>query len=290
MLKKRVWEILDVAPEGDRVSQIESTIMFSLILLNATALILSTVEALNESYSVFFTLLEDVSIVLFTLEYLGRLWSCTVLPEYRSPFLGRLRFAFTLESLIDLLAILPFYLSFVDLDLRMLWLLRLLRIFRLLKLARYSTAVSLLGATIYARRAELIATGLLMFLILMIGSTLMFFAEREAQPDKFPDIPTAMWWAVITLTTIGYGDVFPITTLGKVIGGFIAIFGIGFVALPTGIISVGFVEELRAFKESQKQNSAEKAVDTQDSVSVKYVCPHCGKEIEVSLLSKPKTE
>lgn len=127
--QKRVWEILDVAPESDRVSQIESTIMFSLILLNATALILSTVESLNESYSVCFTLLEDVSVVLFTLEYLGRLWSCTVLPEYRSPFLGRLRFVFTLESLIDLLAILPFYLSFADLDLRILWLLRLLRIF-----------------------------------------------------------------------------------------------------------------------------------------------------------------
>jgi voltage-gated potassium channel len=120
-----------------------------------------------------------------------------------------------------------------------------------------------------------------MSLVLIIASTLMFFAEHEAQPDKFPDIPTAMWWAVITLTTIGYGDVFPITAIGKVIASLIAILGIGFVALPTGIISVGFVEELRNFKESLKQKSSSSSPE-----SFKCVCPHCGKEIEISVHSR----
>lgn len=288
MLKKRVWEILDIAPESDRLSQIESAFMFSLILLNATAVVFSTVKSIEEEYGAWLNLFEDISVFIFTLEYLGRLWSCTAVPQYSAPFLGRLRFALTVGSLIDLFAILPFYLSFGDLDLRVLWLLRLFRVFRLLKLARYSTAVSLLGATIRGRRAELAATGLLMFLVLIIGSTLMFFAERDAQPDKFPDIPTSMWWAVITLTTIGYGDVFPVTALGKVIGGFIAVIGIGFVALPTGIISVGFVEELRNFRENLKKKADSSNV--RDADAVKCVCPHCGREVEVSLRSKSARE
>jgi len=281
MLIQRVWQILDVAPENDRVSQAESIFMFCLILLNAASIILETVQSIKERYMLWFETLETISVVLFTLEYLGRLWSCVVVPEYASPLVGRLRFALTPGSLIDLISILPFYLSLANLDLRILWMLRFLRLFRLLKLERYSVAISLLGGTIRSRRAELLATGLLMSLVLIIASTLMFFAEHEAQPDKFPDIPTAMWWAVITLTTIGYGDVFPITAIGKVIASLIAILGIGFVALPTGIISVGFVEELRNFKESLKQKSSSSSPE-----SFKCVCPHCGKEIEISVHSR----
>ncbi len=278
MLIQRVWQILDVAPENDRVSQAESIFMFCLILLNTVSIVLETVQPIKARYTLWFEMLETVSVALFTLEYLGRLWSCVVVPEYASPLVGRLRFALTPGSLIDLISILPFYLSLAELDLRILWMLRFLRLFRLLKLTRYSVAISLLGGTIHSRRAELLATGLLMFLVLIIASTLMFFAEHEAQPDKFPDIPTAMWWAVITLTTIGYGDVFPVTAIGKVIGGFIAIVGIGFVALPTGIISVGFVEELRLFREKLR-----KQTQASSPSSIKCTCPHCGKEIEISV-------
>ncbi len=285
MLIQRVWQILDVAPENDRVSQVESIFMFCLILLNAASIVLETVQPIKERYSLWFEILETVSVGLFTLEYLGRLWSCVVLPQYASPLMGRLRFALTPGSLIDLISILPFYLSFVTLDLRILWTLRFLRLFRLLKLTRYSLAVSLLGGTIRSRRAELLATGLLMSLVLIIASTLMFFAEHEAQPDKFPDIPTAMWWAVITLTTIGYGDVFPITAIGKVIGGFIAIVGIGFVALPTGIISVGFVEELRLFREK-----LHKQTKVSSPSSIKCTCPHCGKELEISVHTQAENQ
>jgi len=278
MLIQRIWQILDVAPENDRVSQAESIFMFCLILLNVFCIILETVQTIKESYGPWFEFIEVFSVLIFTIEYLGRLWSCVVVPEYASPLVGRLRFVLTPASLIDLISILPFYLSFVNLDLRILWMLRFLRLFRLLKLTRYSVAISLLGGTIRSRRAELLATGLLMALVLIIASTLMFFAEHDAQPDKFPDIPTAMWWAVITLTTIGYGDVFPITAIGKVIGGFIAIVGIGFVALPTGIISVGFVEELRHFREKlHKQTQAS------SPSFIKCTCPHCGKEIEISV-------
>ncbi len=281
MLIQRVWQILDVAPENDRVSQAESIFMFCLILLNTVSIVLETVQPIKARYTLWFEMLETVSVALFTLEYLGRLWSCVVVPKYASPLMGRLRFALTPESLIDLISVLPFYLSLAELDLRILWMLRFLRLFRLLKLTRYSVAISLLGGTIRSRRAELLATGLLMTLVLIIASTLMFFAEHEAQPDKFPDIPTAMWWAVITLTTIGYGDVFPVTAIGKVIGSLIAILGIGFVALPTGIISVGFVEELRNFKENLKQKSSSSSPE-----SFKCVCPHCGKEIEISVHSR----
>jgi len=285
MLIQRIWQILDVAPENDRVSQAESIFMFCLILLNVFCIILETVQTIKESYGPWFEFIEVFSVLIFTIEYLGRLWSCVVLPQYAAPFTGRLLFALTPSSLIDLASVLPFYLSFAELDLRILWVLRTLRLFRLLKLTRYSVALSLLGNTIRSRRAELVATGLLMFLVLIIASTLMFFAEHDAQPDKFPDIPTAMWWAVITLTTIGYGDVFPITAIGKVIGGFVAVVGIGFVALPTGIISVGFVEELRNFKESLKQKP-----NSSSPESFKCVCPHCGKELEISVHTQAENQ
>ncbi|MCS7014249.1 MAG: ion transporter [Chloroherpetonaceae bacterium] len=282
VLQKRVWDILDVAPEGDRLSQLESAFMLTLILLNAFAVILGTVESIEVKYGVWLHYFEVFSILIFTLEYVGRLWSCVVVEKYAHPIIGRLRFALTFDSIVDLISVLPFYLSFLVIDLRILRLLRFIRLFRLLKLTRYATALVLLKETFRSRRAELGVTVLLLLVVLTIAATLMYFAEKDAQPDKFSDIPSAMWWAVITLTTIGYGDVFPVTMLGKFIGGLIAVLGIGFVALPTGIISVGFVEELRAYRERLKK--AKMGASTPEALQCR--CPHCGKEIELHLSSR----
>jgi len=278
MIQKRVWDILDVAPEGDRVSHIESVFMFALILLNATVVVLGTVKEIDQEYGAELQAFEAFSVVIFTMEYVGRLWSCVVVEKYSQPIVGRLRFILRPESLIDLLSILPFYISVITFDLRVLRLLRLLRIFRLLKLARYSTALVLLGEAFRSRRAELGVTLTLMLIVLIIAASLMYFFEHETQPDKFTDIPTSMWWAVVTLTTIGYGDVFPVTPVGKLLGGLMAVIGVGFVALPTGIISVGFVEELQNFKKKLKKQ--------QEPTTAKCTCPHCGKEIAVVLQSE----
>jgi len=202
---------------------------------------------------------------LFSAEYLLRLWSCTVNPAHAAPLRGRFRFALTPLLLIDLLAILPFYFSLLApllaLDLRFLRAVRLFRLFRLAKLARYSLALRTFGRVLSSKKEELLSTLFILFLLLFLASSLMYFAENKAQPEKFSSIPTALWWGVATLTTVGYGDVVPVTALGRFLASMIAILGIGMFALPTGILGAAFVEEM------QTRSSPPK------------LCPHCGKQL-----------
>ena len=166
-------------------------------------------------------------------------------------------------SLVDLIAILPFFLSFFAFDLRFLRTIRLFRLFRVLKFVRYSESLKLFGKVIRRKKEELVVTATIMFVLVILTSSFIYLAEHEAQPDKFTDIPTSMWWAIVTLTTVGYGDVFPVTPMGKVFAAFIAILGIGMFALPTGILGASFVEEMEKMKVKEKPS-----------------CPHCGKELE----------
>lgn len=235
--------------------------MLSLITLNVVALVLETVEEIQSAAPAIFSAFEALSVAIFTAEYLLRLWSCTVSEKYRRPFLGRLRFALTPLALVDLLAILPFYVPQQRVDGRVLRILRLFRVFRVAKLGRYSRAIATFGRVARGKKAELITTLSILMILLVISSSLMYYAEKDAQPDKFTSIPAAMWWGMETLTTIGYGDIYPVTYLGKLLAGCVAVLGIGMFALPTGILGAAFVEELQAQKR-QPTN-----------------CPHCGKEI-----------
>ena len=261
-LKHRVWEILDIAEPGDIPSKIFDIFILSLIFLNVVAVILGTVKPIEERFERFFHWFEIFSVIVFSIEYLARVWSCVSRKEYSSPVAGRLRFVVKPMSLVDLFAVLPFYLAFVHTDLRFIRALRLFRIFRVAKLGRYSSSVRLFGRVFKNKKEELVITAMVMILLIVIASSFMYFAENEAQPDKFPDIPSTMWWSVVTLTTVGYGDVYPVTGLGKFFASIISILGIGMFALPTGILAVSFVEEI------QKQKSK------------KVICPHCGREIE----------
>ena len=185
-----------------------------------------------------------------------------------------MRFLVSPVGLIDLLAIVPFYLPLlIPVDLRVVRILRLVRFLRLLKLTRYTRSVTAIAAVVRERRHELMVAVFLTSLLLMVASTLMYYLESKVQPDAFPNIIASLWWAVATLTTIGYGDVFPVTGLGRLLSGIIAVLGIGLVALPTAIISSGFVEALA-------RNKAE-AADEQasDAVSPRF-CPHCGKPLD----------
>lgn len=151
-------------------------------------------------------------------------------------------------AIIDLLAILPFYLPFVGVDLRLLRMLRLLRIFRLFKIARYLKALNLMKRVFSKKKEELIIALIFTIFLLLIASTLMYYVENEVQPENFSSIPETMWWGIATLTTVGYGDIYPISGLGQILGGVIAIIGIGLFALPTGILAAGFSEELSQVK------------------------------------------
>ena len=245
----------------DRLDRAIDYFIISLIIVNTAAQILETVRPIYDSAPWFFPALEWVSMVIFTVEYVLRLWSCTVESRYSHPLYGRLRFAFTPLLLIDFLALLPFYLPFLGLDD-----LRTLRALRLLawaaRLGRYFEGIRTLGNVLQSKVLELMTVVLVLVVMLVLASAMMYYAEHTAQPDAFASIPEAMWWSIITLTTVGYGDVSPVTPLGKVMAGIIAVMGIGMFALPAGILGSGFLAEI------QRRNQAPQ------------ICPHCGQAID----------
>ena len=249
-LKRKVYDVLIDVDVDKRADRLVALFLMVLIIANGLAVMLETVKELEFKYSGYFYLFELVSVAVFTLEYILRLWAVTLNPIYKKPLSGRLRYALTPMALIDMAAILPFYLPIaLSIDLRLLRLLRLFRLFRLFKMTRYVESMKTFQNVFKAKKTELTLTAVLIGLLLVFASSAMYAVENESQPDKFSSIPETLWWGVITLTTIGYGDIYPITPLGKVIGGFIAFLGIGLFALPAGILASGFSEELQKQRE-----------------------------------------
>ena len=234
-----------------------SPALLCLILINIASMILESVSAIRAAGPAVFRGVEIFSVAVFSIEYLARLWVCTESPKFRGAVRGRLRWATSLMALADLLAVLPFYLPFLGVDLRVFRVLRAMRLARIAKLGRYSAAIQLIGSVVRDRKEELVTTLVMVAMLMLVAASLMYFAESEAQPEAFGSIPAAMWWAVVTLTTVGYGDTYPITSAGRILGAVIALLGIGMVALPTGIIGAGFVEAMSARRHRP--------------------CPHCGK-------------
>lgn len=241
-LRRRVYQVLDVGFAGDRLCQIVHWLLIGLVLINVATVVAESVPSIRAQFHWHFVVIEVISGVLFTLEYLARLWVAVEHgPLQDQPaWKARLMHAFSPGMLIDVLAIVPFVMMLsVEADLRFLLLLRLMRFF---KIARYSTGMRSLLDAMYAERHALGACiGILGGLVLMSAS-LMHLVEHDAQPDKFGTIPDAMYWAIITLATVGYGDVVPITPIGKVVAACTAIFGLVMVALPVGILATAFSE------------------------------------------------
>lgn len=220
------------------------------------ALVLESYDEIELKYGEHFRIFEIFSIIIFTLEYLGRLYTANLNGRPRS------KFVFSFYGMVDLLAILPFFLPFiVKLDLRVLRILRLFRIIRIFKLGRFNNSFKTIKEVLQATKNELLMTVFIAFILLLISSTLMYYVESDVQPEKFKSIPHAFWWAIATLTTVGYGDVYPITGVGKLISSVIAIIGIGFVALPTGILSSAYMEKIKK-KEKVKCRHCGKAMHT----------------------------
>ena len=243
--RQRFYRILEAGNPDEPIGMLFDRLMVILIVANVAAVTLETVESLHAEYLSAFHLFERISVVIFTLEYLARLWVAPEhLPYMRLPaWRARLRHSLEPYSIIDFLSFAPFWLAliFPGLDLRVL---RILRLLRLLKLARYSPALASLGRVIMQERRALGAAVFIMAVLLILGSTAMYHLERHAQPDKFASIPDAMWWSIAALTTVGFGDVVPITAAGKAVGGVIMVLGLGMFALPVGIIASGFASEI----------------------------------------------
>jgi voltage-gated potassium channel len=263
MMKQKIYNLVEKGAHGSKINLIFDYFILTLIVLNVTAVAIDTLTGLNAGFLQLLRIFEIFSIIIFTIEFLMRLYVSDITHPASNKFYSVLKFIFSPFGLIDLLAILPFYIPFIiKTDLRFLRILRLIRFFRIFKISRYNSTLKLIWDVIKEKKAELQMTFFIAFLILLVSAFLMYHVEGPVQPDKFTNIFSSLWWAIATLTTVGYGDIAPITTLGKIISGIVAILGIGLIALPTGIISSGFVSKLNNSKKS------------------KIICPHCKKESE----------
>jgi len=259
-LRKRVFNFLEPSVSGWPTARAIEYFLVALIACNIAAIQLETVPHFEDDYQLFFSNFEIFSVIIFSIEYILRLWTCRELIKYKKPA-GILRYTVSKSALIDLFSILPFYLNFLPIDLRWLRIFRLFRLLRMLKIARYLTALNMIFAVIRDRKEQLLVVIMFIFFLLVIIATVMFYVEGPAQPQVFSSIPATMWWGIATLTTVGYGDMVPITTLGKFLAGIIAIIGVGMYALPAGILSAGISEHLRDHKKNKSTR-----------------CPHCGKD------------
>ena|ERR1700733_21490 len=221
-------------------------IIASVICLSIVSVVLETEPELYNAYHDYFHYFEIFTVIVFSLEYILRLWCIVEDAGYERPILGRLKYMVTPLALVDLLAVVPFYLpALITIDLRFIRILRLIRLVRVMKLGHYSKSLSQISRIVHRKRSELAASMFILAILLLVASTVMYYIEHDAQPEQFRSIPSAFWWGIETLTTVGYGDVAPITPLGKVCAAIIAILGIGLFGLPAAILASGFLEELQ---------------------------------------------
>ena len=248
-LRQRVNALLDHNLPPSPASRLVGAFIGALIIVNVASVILESVEPIRLRYDPVLWWIEQVATAVFSVEYALRVWTAVdrVNGRFRHPFWGRLSYATQFFSVIDLIAILPGILGlFGAWDLRVL---RLMRLLRMLKLSRHSTTFSLLWAVFREEASAIGAVLFILLLTLIMSGSLMYMIEGEAQPTVFSSIPAAMWWAIETLTTVGYGDMVPVTPLGKIIGGLVSVTGIGTLALFSGILTVSFMDQLRLRRE-----------------------------------------
>lgn len=281
-----------------------------LIIANVVGVILESVESIRRSYGPAFDVFEAAATAIFAVEYGLRVWAVVDFPvaRYRDPLWGRLRYMRSFFAVVDLVSVLPAFLGVLGAaDFRVL---RLLRLLRMLKLVRHSTTFGLLFAVVREEARSISALLFVLLLTVTISASLMYMLENEEQPNVFTSIPVAMWWAIETLTTVGYGDIVPVTAAGRIVGGLTSIIGIGTLALFSGLITVGFLDQLKAYREQHQKTSivvTEKTVsitqtfgddadngrDRSDMTVVTAVprkaaallpgvCPHCGSPLSAT--------
>lgn len=313
-IRRRTHEVLEVAKPGDGLSRTIDGMIMALVLMNVAAVILESVGPIEARYRDIFAGFERISVTAFSAEFVCRVWAATESARPSEPARwARLRYLGSPMALADLAAILPWYLAaFTTVDLRFL---RMLRLLRLLKLTRYSTALGRMIDVVRLQRHAFSAALLVLAMVVIFTASAIYVVEGSAQPEAFGSIPDAMWWAIVTLTTVGYGDVTPITPLGKLMASLISIVGIGMVALPTSLLASGFSHMMSRNREALQEEmdlaledgelSRDEIASYEDLARRLHVdpevadeifqaalehygetrdrssCPHCGKSLEI---------
>jgi len=280
-IRRRVFDIIQPDDGTSLLSRIFDWMITGLILASVIIVFAATFD-LPKGVLRALLLIEGVASVVFTVEYALRILTADFLYPESGTIKARIKYVFSPMALVDLVAILPFWLPMLlpgtMLGLRALRLVRLLRIF---KLNRYFDAIKSLGEVIVLKKRELLGSLFFVSILMLISSLLMYSAEHEAQPEVFRNAFSGLWWAVATLTTVGYGDIYPVTALGRLLGAFIAFSGLAAVAIPTGIISSGLMEALSRGREAKAR--AEKVGEEQPRDRVLRDCEEALRAISDKL-------
>lgn len=241
-IKKRTFEIIEKAEKGDIVSHLFDIFIMLLIVINILSVFVETFSISDELRNLLYKI-EVFSVVVFSIEYLLRLWTANYLYEDLPPVLARIRYFFSFMALVDLFAILPFYIPFIiKVDLRILRILRLIRLLRVVKANRYTKSLHKVIDVIREKASELISAVFILLLLMIVSSVLIYYFEAPAQPDVYINALSGVWWSVSIFTSVWLGDIYPITTAGRILCAIMAVLGVAIIAVPTGIISSGFVE------------------------------------------------
>jgi voltage-gated potassium channel len=242
-IRRRLYEVLETASARDRVSRAFDMALTVLILANVLAVALGTVDSIQRQYGAALVSFEVFSVVVFTIEYVLRLWVAVEDPRYRRSVAGRLRYMVSWPAVVDLVAVLPFYLPVTGIDLRFVRLLRLLRLLRVLKLGRYSNSMQALIDVLSAKRSELWSSLTVLAILLFSAGGLMYYVENPGQPQVYSSIPQALWLSVQSFS--GNSVATPITTIGRIISAAISVLSAGLFALPAAILASGFSERIQ---------------------------------------------
>ncbi len=241
VLEHRIYDLIRDDDQNSLVANIVDAGLMILILVSVIVAFLNTFEITTQFKGVLATM-EVFFVILFTIEYGIRFWTSEFVFPTLKPWKARMKYILTPMAIIDLLSILPFYLPMVGVSVGTLKVVKLVRLLRIFKINRYTSSLSLIAKVLKTRASQLLSSILVIFVLIFIASMLMYDVEHAAQPDKFNNALSAMWWAMSTITTVGYGDIYPITTIGRILSAVITFLGIGLTAIPTGIISAGFIE------------------------------------------------
>ncbi len=249
--RKRIFEVIEVGNDLDRASRTYDFVNALAIVLNLIASIMYTFDHVREQYEFALVLVEEITAAFFGIDYVLRVLTARFLFKDADELSAVRKYVFSFTGLVDLLSFLPYYLPiFFPAGTVAFRMIRIIRIFRLFRINAYHDSLSVITQVINGKRQQLISSVFIILVLMLASSLCMYSLEHEAQPEVFSNAFSGIWWAASTLLTVGYGDIYPVTVLGKMFGIFIAFLGVGIVAIPTGIISAGFVDQYSNIKKS----------------------------------------